>query len=411
MKFHSLLAFAITPYLLMANGHAQDLRMRHEKLKQGSSLPKPKSSHHHAPPVAPKEKKEVATPEPQIKLVAEAAPTPIAPPAETPVAPPHHEKTAPKSLALGYREPLEEHYVTMQGSFLYWRAYIDETDFITTGPQPPIPSGDNQGAIGTYQHGALSWDSGFRVGLGYCFPRTFWNLQAEYTYYHSHNRQCFVAQSTTPPSMNGGFNEHTGTMTQASSTMSLNYQVADLYLSHRFLPADCLSLEFQFGPTGGWIDERWRIHYTGLTGQSCIKNGFNFHGGGLRIGLNGEWYIRKGIGILTRATIAELIGMYHAKIYQLDTPDSGEQNLLFNAFSRAHRFTTHLQFAMGPSYGKVFKHWGFSLSAAYELNMWFNVQEVLDSILETSPADGKTIHRRVGNLGLQGLTAQAQIHF
>ncbi|MBS0654078.1 MAG: hypothetical protein JSR39_11205 [Verrucomicrobia bacterium] len=311
-----------------------------------------------------------------------------------------------------YRFPIDKSSFYVNADFLYWKAYCENLDYVTKGAQPDIPSGRNQGPIGNYLRGNYDWEPGFRVGIGYCFKPDFWEIKGNYTFFFDEGNDSAKAKTIDPPSLNGAYPQHTGTLIKAKSHLDLHYHVGDLYLASRFLVRSRLLLSFQFGPTGAFLEQKWKIVYTGPLQQSKMKVKWRFEGLGFRLGMLGDWLIGKGFGIFSQATLAGFFGVYHNHTVQNDFPFNQPTNLLVDAKIHEHRLVPHFQFLMGPSWGKNFHSWSLFLSAGYELNLWMSdLQEVLQGSLQPDNKAGKDLRRTYGTFGIRGYTFKAQVNF
>ncbi|MGE3535108.1 MAG: Lpg1974 family pore-forming outer membrane protein [Parachlamydiales bacterium] len=323
-----------------------------------------------------------------------------------------HEPAFTEEFLDRYRFPIDKPSFYANADFLYWKAYCENLDYVTKGAQPPIPSGRNQGPIGTYLRGDYEWAPGFRLGMGYCFKPDFWEIEGDYTFFFDEGNNSAKAKTINPPSLNGAYPQHTGTLLKAKSHVDLHYHVADLYLASRFLVRSRLLLRFQFGPTGAFLEQKWKIIYTGFSEQSTMKVKWRFEGLGFRLGMLGDWIIGKGFGIFSQASLAGIFGVYHNHTFQRDVLFSGPTNLLVDAKIHEHRLVPHFQFLMGPSWGKNFRSWSLFLSAGYELNLWMSdLQEVLQGALQTINNAGKDLRRTYGTFGTRGYTFKAQVNF
>jgi hypothetical protein len=164
-------------------------------------------------------------------------------------------------------------------------------------------------------------------------------------------------------------------LTQASSTIHLNYNIIDTYFTRVFLANPHLRLRIMGGLTGGWMSQNMTINYTdtALTNNSLDLH-WKYWGCGFRFGIIGDWYIYKNIYMTSRATFAGMIGPYENKTLQR-TPTLTFRD---NTYSDT-RPTMQMQLLIGPSWQKAYANSRIEVFAGCEYNIWANLQEVFHS--------------------------------
>ena len=335
--------------------------------------------------------------------------------------------------------------------FLWWKVYEGALDYAIKGQVGSNPGSTQAiGAIGKLKSATFSWAPGYRAYLGYRFHPDFWEVEAMYTYYHSShkNETCHPSccapdvlvvtpgPITTEPAKAtvGTFVQFTDTpVTLATSSISLNYNIGDLLLARRFLTSDAIIMRALLGATGAWIDQRWHYKYLpgdlivngidlGVGSTSKGKENWKFSGGGMRLGLDMDWFAGKGFSILSEGSFALIFGSYTK--HSLNTvnnnfpsgfpPPNGAitPQVVNNIRIHDDRFVFHARLAFLPAWGIHFDHWGFLFYAGYEFNFFANLQEVFrPASFSDRSFDGREVDFTYGFLGMQGLTAGLKFDF
>jgi hypothetical protein len=358
--------------------------------------------------------------------------------------------TSPASLSIfRYRPEIKKSGGYLGVEFLWWKVYEGALDYAIKGQIAPNQGSDEIiGPIGKLESASFSWAPGYRTYIGYRFRPDFWELEASYTYYHSsrHNKarhpKCCPPNVTVVDSVATGpekavvgtFAQFTDTpMALGKSLISLNYNLGDLLLARRFLTSDAIIMRVLLGGTGAWIDQHW--HYKYLPGDFIIdgfdagsgatvrgKENWKFSGGGVRLGLDMDWFAGKGFSILSEGSFALFFGSYSKLSYNEvnnhfppglpPPPEPQFPQVINNLRQHDDRFVFHTRLSFLPAWGMHFNKWGFLLYAGYELNFFANLQEVLRPLSFSDRSfDGRETGFTYGFLGIQGLTAGLKLDF
>ncbi len=352
---------------------------------------------------------------------------------------------APKLPVFCYRPDIKKAAGYIGIEFLWWKAYEGALDYAIKGQTGPNPGNDQViWSIGKLKSAHLAWDPGYRVFLGYRFHPDFWEVETVYTYYHSSNGdkvrhpKCCPPDTVTIDSVTtnpekatiGTFLQYTNTpITLAKSSISLNYNMGDLLLARRVPVTDTLIIRGIFGASGLWLDQHWKYLY--LPGDLIVdgvnegpgaivsgKENWKFSAGGMRLGIDLDWFIGKGFSLLTEGSAALFFGSY-SKLSFSKTNNHVPQNqvslspqVLENLKIHDDRFSVHTRLSFMPAWGMRFDRFSFLLYAGYELNIFTNVQETYRSLsASTRSIDARTTGFTYGLLGMQGLTAGLKFDF
>jgi hypothetical protein len=294
----------------------------------------------------------------------------------------------------------------------------------------PASSQTQKGAFGKLKHAHFDWEPGFRANASYRFEPDFWDLEAEYTWYRTDGSSRI--STPTDKTINGTYPQDFSffadiSLFKAKSHISLRYQTGDLLLGRRFLATDHLILHLQTGLTGAWFKQRWRFVYQNDGGSPAFvgtfpvkdlyHNNWSFNGAGLKAKGNGDWFIAKGWSLKSEIGAAILYGRYRNRLSEkvITTVPGVINHTDINTRERDHRFVETLQLALGPSWSTMREKGGLRIFALYELNAWFNVQQVnrsdLIQVFPDQQLRSKESRHSNGVLGLHGLTLGAEFDF
>ena len=301
--------------------------------------------------------------------------------------------------------------------FLYWKPiegalmYALKMDRQSWNPENTFP-------VGHYENADYDFDPGFRVTMGYFRAPRYWEIWTTYTRLtargsekvhpsNSHPNQFLTATWPTY------FQE---SLSEAKTSIHLNYNVADLNVDRYFIPNPHLRLRMLGGFTGAWMDQDWAVKYYDFDNHtSLIRNRWRFGGAGFRLGLMVDWFWTDDIYVTIRGTLAALVGAYKNSMVQTSSIKLGPEyntNLpLRNAIYRDARSVGHLQLLMGPSWQRSWKSVRTELFLGYEINSWTNLQEIYFSVQGVPAYASQQTTFNSGVLTLQGLTTRFSIDY
>ncbi len=315
-----------------------------------------------------------------------------------------------------YRPNVEESTSWIRGEILVWTAEAGTLDFVI--PNFPVSS-TPLGQTGEVEEAKFGWDPGFRVEVGHRFRPDFWELALQYTYINIDGTDSFSRPSDpTRVLMPTKDNVSTQATDSARSKVDLFYNVFDLMLARSFLPTKQLIVRPTMGLTGTWMDREMDVKYNGVgspSNETHNRDKWEFHGGGMRVGIDLDWYIGSGFSLFGKSSLAALIG-YYKNTFEADTNNAGS-NLppatIENAKYDDQRIATHLQMQMGPQWGKMWNDVGILIFAGYEVNAWFNVEEMRYSnpTNTTSTITPRHTVINTSTLGMQGFVGKIQLNF
>lgn len=304
------------------------------------------------------------------------------------------------------------------GEFLYWTVSEGALDYAIRMRGPSWGPSDSF-AQGDMERAEFDWDPGYQLSFGYYRAPNFWEADFVWTYIHvkgsnHHNR---------PPAEENRFMTSTwpqiftSPIEDASTSIHLHYQMADLMANRIFHPFDNphLRLKLIGGLTGVWMDQTWKILYRdGLGSSTSVDNKWRYWGFGFKAGIDFDWFWGKDFYVTGRALTGLVSGHYHnhgkqetnAILQANDDTSLPVRDLRYKDYRIA--FTS--QFALGPSYQKSFTSSRMELFLGYEMTMWTNLHEVFRSTT-SSASEPKETWINSGLIALQGLTVRGTFNF
>ncbi|MBI3211394.1 MAG: autotransporter outer membrane beta-barrel domain-containing protein [Simkania negevensis] len=202
--------------------------------------------------------------------------------------------------------------VIVFADFIWWRVTQDGTNYAMTGVSPtrqPVIASSTPPHLpeGKMQSVGDVWTPGFRVGLGLNMEHDGWDLIAQYTWLRPSNRNRL--NGPLLPTLFGDLiDPSTATnnnflVRSAVANWSLQFNVIDLELGRNFYVSQHLTLRPHLGLKGTWQEQDFRVRYNNpsyavgsgvnYSGPATIHWHNNYHGVGLRTGLDTTWYFAK----------------------------------------------------------------------------------------------------------------------
>lgn len=187
----------------------------------------------------------------------------------------------------------------ISADFLYWRAFEGGLDSCSSSEVSDIVTPD--GTVISIFRGKgrdpdFNWNPGFRVGAGYEFACSKWDIAAFWTHYNSHAR---------------GSHGH-------RPRWNIDLDVIDALAAYDFNFDSC----FNFWPFIGLraVQIEQKLHH-GRPHRSTIFDSGNkerFQGIGPLLGLEADWDIGCSFSLFVEGSISWLYGNYHIKLIKLD---------------------------------------------------------------------------------------------
>lgn len=290
-------------------------------------------------------------------------------------------------------------------AFLYWTVKEGGLGY-AVGPGPATSSVPST-AIGTVQSVDFDWSPGVRVSLGYLFCDC-WHLVGQYTYFNTDGSDSSSAPSIG--SFHGLFPQLVGEpdmLTSAKSKACFTYHTFDLLTSRTFLLACSLKNTLFGGITGAFINQDWKTLYVGPepTDFQTFKSHWEFSGAGLKFGDRLDWKWRC-FGFFGEISAAILCGSYENRFKSVSFGTVA--GVVTDVKIDDPRIVPTIDCMIAPYYETCICGKNLKIYAAYEIQSWFNLQELLltrgassTENIETGGRDNRTLR---GLIGLHGVT-------
>ncbi len=321
-------------------------------------------------------------------------------------------------------EPCSTHVdVFVTADFLYWKMHEEGLEFALSGvkgPSNPNPEAVKKGKI-FKPH--FKWDRGFRVGAGYIIPKRTWDIWVNWTRFHTEGKKS--ASHSGDSALNPLFaildqpNFISGEIRTSSAKIKVHYDTVDLELGRRYEIIPRLFLRPQIGLRGVWINQDYKVDYlySNGIGSQAHEQKFNndFHGVGLRGGVNSRWYITPHFGIFGNLAAGLAGGRFHETekfTETLDTitpPANGRYVYVSDHF---YDVIPEVDLVLGLHLepGSCKNRYQLEIDAGWEYTVWFNQNQIYLFTTEGVTSSGIGIRER-GNLTFQGLSVSAKLRF
>ena len=318
------------------------------------------------------------------------------------------QTTPPKPLPYDYdlfRRDQEAIFANVE--FLYWSVQEGGIDYAEKMAHP-APSGLSY-ANGHVHSGTYDISPGVRLGVGYFNAPKYWAASGQYTHLISRGSDRVEPSGNSGEYLTGTWPQITASpLTHAHSNTMFDYNLIDVIVERVFITNPHFRLCLQSALSTVWMHQDWKIQYFDISGEATtIRNRWRYAGGGLKAGVTADWYWGNNI-YLTGATSTSLfMGSYRNRVKQ--TAASVSPAVRNSDFVDA-RPALALQFLIGPSWQQNFKSNRVVFFTGYEINGWFNLNEVRRS---TSGIATEAKETWIANsaIALYGLTTRLSVDF
>lgn len=299
--------------------------------------------------------------------------------------------------------------------FLYWTIAESGLDYALKmqrdawGPTPSY-------AQGYYKNATYGMDPGLRLGFLYFRAPHYWEIRWQYTRMTSRGENSAQKPDQPEQFLTGTWPQiTTAPLTGAHSKLHFNYNVFDWLVDRVFFPNPHLRLRLLGGAAVAWMDQDWKVIYNDATPFfTTIRNRWSFIGAGLKSGTIVDWYWTGDLYMTAQGFFGLLIGSYSNRSEQTTTfqPTGADDPTVPVRDGRYKdtRPTVTGQMIFGPSYQKNFCSSRLEIFAGFEMNVWFNLQEVYRST-QAAASMAKETWINSGLLSLYGLTTRVSLDF
>jgi len=197
----------------------------------------------------------------------------------------------------------------ISAGLIYWRAFEDGLDTCVSNHTSNTVLDDGTVVSKTYGKGRdpnFEWNPGFRIGAGYKFACSNWDIAAFWTHFNS--------------------NSHGSKNKGNHARWKLDFDVVDVLGAYDFNLGSCFVLRPFGGVRGARIDQK--VHRGSLSSTTTFlttdevipssKNKEDFWGVGPIAGLAGDWNVGCGFSLYANGSVSWLYGKFDNKLFEGD---------------------------------------------------------------------------------------------
>lgn len=324
--------------------------------------------------------------------------------------------------------------VFTSASYLYWQAKQEQMDVgqINTA----FATVDN---VTAYENTIIGMDfdynSAFKVGLGVNFNCDFWQLYAEYTWYHhSFDNKGVAATGTNITSsvissdwisLNPIIETLESLDNEITGKWNLCMDKLDVDLSRAYYNGTCLTFRTAYGLRGLWITQKMDSVWTGDDANTSAafittvkaNQKTNSWAVGPKLGFDMNWNYCYGFRLIGNFDLAVLYTNYDRSFVEtIDVTDPTSVLARTTSLKNDNPCYLRPQTSMfiGLGWGNYIccNDWYIDVQAGYEVQVYWNENMFVHNINTTSSGSSNQYKSvNPGNLYLHGLTVTARLDF
>ena len=350
---------------------------------------------------------------------------------------PHERATITPTV--GFRNA-DRPAVIIDAEFLWWYGEISNLSYAIkrevrlTGSE----TAPTQTAIVPIRKEEFDWDwnPGVRIGLGVITSLDGWDVYANWTYYHTSERESetlapvdAVARGTPGTQMFTSpwfIQPNSQAYNAISARWGLDFNRVDLELGRNFWVSDELSVRPMAGVTGFWADLDFKVHANRLQmigiGASTERSDFNQDswGAGLLAGLSSAWHLTRHFSLYGYLEMALTYGKQSIKRNaSINTVDQlGNPTLQYATTLRDDRYYLQpfIDLGMGIRFENTFDSVRAMLDAGWEFHSLLKFNQLFRGTRgRLSENDNSITHSDYpstnGNLSLSGFVLKGRLEF
>jgi hypothetical protein len=290
------------------------------------------------------------------------------------------------------------------GDYLYWTAHEDGLYFAQTGAGHP-----RSGFDGRIQRIDPGWNSGMRLGAGLNFPKEGYDTFFCWTWFSAGGHgSAHSDRGTLLPLWAQNSSPKCTQAIHAKGKWEFDLQTYDLEWGRSSWFGGHLSLRPFFSLRAAWIDQTLKNHFTPATHSdphSQLHSKSNFHGGGLRAGIDSRFCLPAGFAIYGLASGSLLYGQSDAGLTIHE-----EEHLIAHTRDKFLKGISSLQISLGAAWDTHFAHDRLHLEfhVGWEQNIWFAINQMNHSM---HPLSGENYFKESSSLSTQGIVAGGRFDF
>jgi hypothetical protein len=315
------------------------------------------------------------------------------------------------------RTAILDNNVYLSGEFLYWTAYEDGLYYADKINQQD----QSNPTIHKIIEPTYPWKPAFSLGLGTYLKYDQWNLEANWTYFHTRTINKVKALSPSAGSLLQtnlipvAAEQQLSVYNDLTSDWELNFNTIDFDLSRSYYLSSRCAITPGGGVKAAWINQD--MHYHGSSDPSggnsaqavnaIVEN--NFMGVGPKVFGELSWYFVRSFKIMGRLGGSLLYGKFKTKRMDttLSVTNTFDLGLLDDTMKIRPMAQALLGFAWESPLGRN-KQYFLEFAITYEAQIWFR-QLAARRLLALS-IDQRFV-TAIGDLGINGFGFKAQLGF
>jgi len=347
-----------------------------------------------------------------------------------------------------FNECYEQTPFFSSASFIFWQGKMYGLDFAVVSEDPSFGFQNLGLSFNAKGHSPdFAWKPGAKIEFGYTFPYDGWDTLVGWTYFHDKltDKRRSYSQPTTPEGEGvyaiwdypffQNFNFFQSILYEnAHNYWNLVFNSWDWEWGRNFSVNDWLALRLHAGIKTGYLRQTYKVHYdTGtLLGpdintlistslkflSSDMISTNRFWGIGPRCGVDSKWKLGQGFHFIADSSFSLVPSFFHVRSnfndLVIDLEDKLASGLLpLQAKIRENflDFIPVFQALLGVDWGMCFgqcSQFYMSLSAGYEVQYWWNVNQTRRGISAAVPGFQYNSH---GDWKMQGLTGTINFEY
>ena len=308
---------------------------------------------------------------------------------------------------------------TIQAEFLYWRANMDSLEYVLQS------NGDNilLSTSAEFREPDFEYDPGVRVGIGYDFGRSNWDINLAWTYHYSSVSDSSGSEDRPLSQVATRFQSASDTVynfdvsTTAKADWKVRLNSIDLEFGYDYFFSKRFSMRPHFGLKAAWIDMHYDVAYTNLIdsqsgnliSSGSMRTNSDFWAVGPRMGFDSYLHIGWGFSLYGKFAGALIYGEYDSTtkfsferqpVPPFNSMGVDSYPLRHNDYSRLRAMT---EMSIGLEWGYCFSsdyYLGFNIG--WETQYWWNQLETYFLTTDWHPR---------GDLTYSGLNAGFRFDF
>lgn len=305
----------------------------------------------------------------------------------------------------GYCDPCPDPQWEGWGEFLYLRARDAEVAYAVpiNGAVIPPPGAPIQ--IGSTAVADFDYEPAFRTGFSGALSDCS-RIGASYTFFET---QTTDSTAIAPPNVIHSLVSHPGTDTasqrflQASAEYSMDFDIADVDYS-RIISRGCRhEISWLFGARYAGLQQDFISRFTIPTNNEVVTTDISFDGGGIRTGLDAEWYGCNRRWMVYGKGAASFVAGEFRGVYTQD--DLFGQRVVYTDWT-AGRIVSILDMEVGVGWTGC--NGCLQVKAGYMVSGWFNTVNTDEFINAVQTSEWAGLNNK---MTFDGLVARAQVRF